>query len=70
VSIGVDDGMAWIDGSVPSREAREALTEVVGAVDGVNIVVNRVAVAGSESTPLRTRVNRPSEWPRSAIASS
>ncbi len=47
VSIEVDDGMAWIDGSVPSPEDKEALTEVVGAVDGVNIVVNRVAVGGA-----------------------
>lgn len=47
VSIGVEDGMAWIDGSAPSQEAKEALTEVVGAVDGVNIVVNRVVVGGA-----------------------
>ena len=44
VSIEVDDGMAWISGSVPSSEAREALTAVVGGVEGVNIVVNRVMV--------------------------
>lgn len=47
LSIAVEDGMAWIDGGVPSREAKEALTEVVGAVEGVNIVVNRVAVGGA-----------------------
>lgn len=47
VSIRVEDGMAWIDGSAPSQEAKEALTEVVGAVDGLNIVVNRVAVGGA-----------------------
>ena len=42
--IKVEDGMVWIEGRVPSSEAREALTEVVGDVEGVNIVVNRVLV--------------------------
>ena len=46
VSVEVDDGMAWVDGVAPSQEAKEALTEVVGGVEGVNIVVNRVVVGG------------------------
>ena len=44
LSIDVDDGMATIEGSAPSAEAKEALTEVVRDVEGVNIVVNRVRV--------------------------
>ena len=47
VSIEVDDGMAWVDGSVPSPEAREALTDVVAGAEGVNIVVNRVVIRRS-----------------------
>lgn len=43
-SIKVEDGMVWIEGRVPTPEAREALTEVVGDIEGVNIVVNRVLV--------------------------
>jgi len=47
VSIGVEDGMAWVEGSVPSPEAREALTDVVASAEGVNIVVNRAVVRRS-----------------------
>lgn len=46
VSIRVEDGMAWIEGGVPSPAAVRALTEVVGGVEGVNIVVNRAGVGG------------------------
>lgn len=44
LGIDVDDGRATIEGSAPSAEAKEALTEVVGDVEGVNIVVNNVRV--------------------------
>jgi len=44
LGIDVDDGRATIEGSAPSAEAKEALTEVVGDVEGVNIVVNHVRV--------------------------
>ncbi len=44
LGIDVDDGMATIEGSAPSAEAKEALTEVVRDVEGVNIVVNKVRV--------------------------
>lgn len=47
VSISVDDGMAWVDGSVPSPEAKEALTDVVASAEGVNIVVNRAVIRRS-----------------------
>ena len=47
VSIGGDDGMAWVDGSVPSPEAKEALTDVVAGAEGVNIVVNRTVIRRS-----------------------
>jgi osmotically-inducible protein OsmY len=44
LSIEVDEGMAQIDGNAQSSEAKEALTELVRDVEGVNIVVNRVTV--------------------------
>lgn len=44
LDIEVDNGMVTVDGSAPSAEAKQALTEVVGDVEGVNIVVNRVRV--------------------------
>jgi len=39
--------MAWVDGSVPSPEAKEALTDVVAGAEGVNIVVNRTVIRRS-----------------------
>ena len=47
VSIEVDAGMAWVDGSVPSPEAKETLTDVVAGAEGVNIVVNRAVIRRS-----------------------
>lgn len=44
LGIEVDDGMVTVEGSAPSAEAKQALTQVVGDVEGVNIVVNRVRV--------------------------
>ena len=44
VSSGGNDGMAWVDGSVPSPEAKEALTDVVDGAEGVSIVVNRTVI--------------------------
>ena len=44
LDVEVEDGMVTIEGSAPSTEAKAALTDVVGDVEGVNIVVNRVMV--------------------------
>ena len=45
LDVEVDDGMVMIEGTAPSTEAKAALTDVVGDVEGVNIVVNRVMVS-------------------------